>query len=103
VLADSVKFLLSNDDAFIAGGSQITQYAQEEASAAGEQARESGVWLNCHAQSADSVKIAVKAGFRSIYHCTHADSEALGPCLPTLGEAPAPLIISGPRAGMETS
>jgi hypothetical protein len=25
------------------------------------------------------------------------------PCLPTLGEAPAPLLISGPRAGMETS
>jgi imidazolonepropionase-like amidohydrolase len=74
---DSVKFLLSNDDVFIAGGSQITQYTQEEASAAGEQARESGVWLNCHAQSAESVKVAVRAGFRSIYHCTYADSEAL--------------------------
>jgi hypothetical protein len=30
---DSVKFLLSNDDVFIPGGSQITQYTQEEASA----------------------------------------------------------------------
>ena len=74
---DAVKFLLSNDDVFIPGGSQITQYTQEEASAAGEQARESGVWLNCHAQSAESVKVAVRAGFRSIYHCTYADSEAL--------------------------
>jgi imidazolonepropionase-like amidohydrolase len=74
---DSVKFLLSNDDVFVAGGSQITQYTLEEAMAAGEQARESGVWLNCHAQSAESVKIAVKAGFRSIYHCTYADEEAL--------------------------
>src|SRR3984957_5341672 len=74
---DSVKFLLSNDDVFIPGGSQITQYTLEEATAAGEQARESGVWLNCHAQSAESVKIAVKAGFRSIYHCTYADEEAL--------------------------
>jgi imidazolonepropionase-like amidohydrolase len=74
---DSVKFLLSNDDVFIDGGSQITQYTLEEATAAGEQARESGVWLNCHAQSAESVKIAVKAGFRSIYHCTYADEEAL--------------------------
>jgi imidazolonepropionase-like amidohydrolase len=74
---DSVKFLLSNDDVFVPGGSQITQYTQEEASAAGEQARESGVWLNCHAQSAESVKIAVRAGFRSIYHCTYADEEAL--------------------------
>jgi imidazolonepropionase-like amidohydrolase len=74
---DSVKFLLSNDDVFIPGGSHITQYTQEEADAAGVQARESGVWLNCHAQSAESVKMAVRAGFRSIYHCTYADEEAL--------------------------
>jgi imidazolonepropionase-like amidohydrolase len=74
---DSVKFLLSNDDVFVAGGSQMTQYSWEEAQAAGEQARESGVWLNCHAQSAESVKLAVRAGFRSIYHCTYADEEAL--------------------------
>jgi imidazolonepropionase-like amidohydrolase len=74
---DSVKFLLSNDDVFVPGGSQITQYTAEEANAAGEQARESGVWLNCHAQSAESVKLAVRAGFRSIYHCTYADEEAL--------------------------
>jgi len=74
---DSVKFLLSNDDVFVEGGSQITQYSWEEAQAAGEQARESGVWLNCHAQSAESVKLAVRAGFRSIYHCTYADEEAL--------------------------
>jgi imidazolonepropionase-like amidohydrolase len=74
---DSVKFLLSNDDVFVEGGSQITQYSWQEAQAAGEQARESGVWLNCHAQSAESVKLAVRAGFRSIYHCTYADEEAL--------------------------
>ncbi|WP_181803369.1 amidohydrolase family protein [Streptomyces shenzhenensis] len=74
---DSVKFLLSNDDVFIEGGSQLTQYTQEEADAAGRAAREVGVWLNCHAQSAESVKIAVRAGFRSIYHCTYADEEAL--------------------------
>ncbi|WP_327003229.1 amidohydrolase family protein [Dactylosporangium sp. NBC_01737] len=74
---DSIKFLLSNDDVFVPGGSHITQYTAEEANAAGAQARESGVWLNCHAQSAESVKLAVRAGFRSIYHCTYADEEAL--------------------------
>ena len=63
---DSVKFLLSNDDVFVPGGSQVTQYTAAEADAAGEQARESGVWLNCHAQSAESVKLAVRAGFRTI-------------------------------------
>ena len=33
---DSVKFLLSNDDVFIPGGSHITQYTAEEANAAGD-------------------------------------------------------------------
>ncbi|MEH0578013.1 amidohydrolase family protein [Streptomyces sp. B21-108] len=74
---DSVKFLLSNDDVFVEGGSHMTQYTQQEASAAGEEARERGLWLNAHCQSSESVKIAVRAGFRSIYHCTYADEEAL--------------------------
>src|SRR5689334_1100757 len=93
---DSVKFLLSNDDVFVEGGSQITQYTLEEAMAAGAQARESGVWLNCHAQSAESVKVAVKAGFRSIYHCTYADEEALDlleSVKDTVFVSPAPGII----------
>ena len=93
---DSVKFLLSNDDVFVEGGSQITQYTLEEAMAAGAQARESNVWLNCHAQSAESVKIAVKAGFRSIYHCTYADEEALDlleSVKDTVFVSPAPGII----------
>ena len=55
----------------------ITQYSPEEARAAGEQARESGVWLNCHAQAPESIKLAVRNGFRSVYHCTYADAEAI--------------------------
>ena len=74
---DSVKLLMSNDDVFVEGGSMITQYSPEEAQAAGEQARESGVWLNCHAQAPESIKLAVRHGFRSVYHCTYADDEAL--------------------------
>ncbi|GAB3150437.1 amidohydrolase family protein [Amycolatopsis stemonae] len=74
---DSVKLLMSNDDVFFEGGSMVTQYSAEEANAAGEQARESGVWLNCHAQAPESIKLAVRAGFRSIYHCSYADSEAI--------------------------
>jgi imidazolonepropionase-like amidohydrolase len=74
---DTVKLLLSNDDVFVEGGSQITQYSDEEAKAAGDQARESGVWLAAHCQAAESVKLAVRNGFRSIYHCTYADEEAL--------------------------
>ena len=74
---DAVKLLMSNDDVFVAGGSMITQYSPEEAQAAGAQARESGVWLNCHAQAPESIKRAVRNGFRSIYHCTYADAEAI--------------------------
>jgi imidazolonepropionase-like amidohydrolase len=74
---DAVKLLMSNDDVFVEGGSMITQYSAEEAQAAGEQARESGVWLNCHAQAPESIKLAVRNGFRSVYHCTYADAEAI--------------------------
>ena len=42
-----------------------------------QQARESGVWLNCHAQAPESIKLAVRSGFRSVYHCTYADDEAI--------------------------
>jgi imidazolonepropionase-like amidohydrolase len=74
---DAVKLLMSNDDVFVEGGSMMTQYSPEEAQAAGEQARESGVWLNCHAQAPESIKLAVRHGFRSVYHCTYADAEAV--------------------------
>lgn len=74
---DSIKFLLSSDDGFAPGGAQVLMYSEEEAQAIGEAAREHGVWLACHAQAAEAVKRAVRAGFRSIYHCTYADEEAL--------------------------
>lgn len=75
--AKSVKFLLSGEDALKPGASQQLMYTQEEADAAGEQARESGVWLACHAQASDAVKMGLRAGFRVLYHCTYADAEAL--------------------------
>jgi imidazolonepropionase-like amidohydrolase len=73
----SVKLLLSGDDAFGKGGSLVVQYTEEEVAAASEQAKRSGVWLACHAQAAASVKMAARNDFRIIYHCTHADEEAL--------------------------
>ena len=74
----------------------MTQYSAEELNAAGEAAREEGVWLNGHCQSSESVKLAVKAGFRSIYHCTYADEEALDlleSVKDTVFVSPAPGII----------
>ncbi len=74
---DSIKFLMSSDDAFQKGGAQTLMYSEEEAQAIGEAARAEGIWLACHAQASEAVKRAVRAGFRSIYHCTYADEEAL--------------------------
>jgi imidazolonepropionase-like amidohydrolase len=74
---DSIKFLMSSDEGFAPGGAQVLMYSEDEAQAIGEAAREADVWLACHAQAAEAVKRAVRAGFRSIYHCTYADEEAL--------------------------
>jgi imidazolonepropionase-like amidohydrolase len=74
---DTIKFLMSSDEGFAPGGSQTLMYSEEEAQVIGETAREEGVWLAAHAQAAEAIKRAVRAGFRSIYHCTHCDEEAL--------------------------
>jgi imidazolonepropionase-like amidohydrolase len=74
---DTIKFLLSSDEGFAPGGAQIIMYSEEEAQAVGQAAREAGIWLACHAQAAEAVKRAVRAGFRHIFHCTYADEEAL--------------------------
>src|SRR5580692_9647171 len=92
---DSVKLLLSNDDVFFDGGSMVTQYSEEEAAAAGEQARESGVWLNCHAQNPASIKLAVRNGIRSIYNCSYADPEAID-----LLEAARDSVFLSPAVGI---
>jgi len=45
---DTIKFLMSSDDAFQPGGSQTLMYSEEEAQAIGEAAHEAGIWLACH-------------------------------------------------------
>ncbi|MES2260920.1 MAG: amidohydrolase family protein [Pseudomonadota bacterium] len=92
---DSVKFLLSSDDGFAPGAGQQLMYTEQEVAAIGMQARESGVWLACHAQAAEAVKQAVRHGFRSIYHCSYADAEALD-----LLESRKDEIFVSPAAGM---
>ena len=75
--ADTIKFLMSSDEGFAPGGANVLMYSEDEAQAVGDAARAEGVWLACHAQAAEAVKRAVRAGFRCIYHCTLADEEAL--------------------------
>ncbi len=75
--AKSVKFLLSGESALKPGASMQLLYSEEEIAAAGEQARASGVWLTGHAHAAGAIKMGVRHGFRILYHCTYADTEAL--------------------------
>ncbi len=75
--AQAVKFLISGESALKPGASQQLLYTEEELMAAGEAAREHGLWLTGHAHAAAAVKLGVKAGFRVLYHCTYADDEAL--------------------------
>jgi imidazolonepropionase-like amidohydrolase len=74
---DTIKFLMSSDEGFAPGGAQQLMYSEEEAQAIGAAAREAGIWLACHAQAAEAIKRACRAGFRAIFHCTYADEEAL--------------------------
>lgn len=93
---DTIKFLMSSDEGFAPGGSQVLMYSEEEATAIGEAAREAGIWLACHAQASEAIKRATRAGFRAIFHCTYADTEALDMLearRDTLFVAPAPGLL----------
>jgi imidazolonepropionase-like amidohydrolase len=74
---DSVKLLLSGDDNFTPNGSQELAYDEDEIAAAGDEAKKQDIWLACHAQAAEAVKLGLRHGFRVLYHCSYADAEAL--------------------------
>jgi imidazolonepropionase-like amidohydrolase len=93
--AKVVKFLLSGESALKPGASLQILYTEEEIRAAGEQARESNVWLTGHAHAAEAVKMGVRNGFRVLYHCTYADAEAID----MLAERRADIFV-GPTLGI---
>lgn len=74
---DTIKFLLSGEDALVPGSSQLIVYSEAELAAAAEAAAACGLWLSAHAQAAEAVKQALRHGFRVIYHCSYADEAAL--------------------------
>lgn len=74
---DSVKFLISGEDALSPGSSQVINYSEEELAVADEMAKRHGIWFTGHTHAAASIKLAVRNGFRALYHCEMADVEAL--------------------------
>jgi imidazolonepropionase-like amidohydrolase len=74
---DSIKLLISGEDALLPGSSQNLLYSEEELEAICTAARDAGIAVAAHAQSAESIKLALKNGIKVLYHCTWADEEAL--------------------------
>jgi imidazolonepropionase-like amidohydrolase len=74
---DIVKMSLSGESALLPFSSQTVTFNDDEVAAAGRAAKERGVWLTAHAHATESIKMAVRHGYRAIYHCTWADEEAL--------------------------
>lgn len=74
---DSVKLVISGEDALKPGSSQDILYTEAELAAAQAGARKHNLWLAAHTQAAEAVKLALRYGVRTLYHCTYADAEAL--------------------------
>ncbi|WP_028055707.1 amidohydrolase family protein [Sphingobium bisphenolivorans] len=73
----SLKLVISGEDALKPGSSKDILYTDEEMTAAGEAAKEAGLWIAAHAYSPRAIALAIEAGVRILYHCSYADDAAL--------------------------
>lgn len=74
---DIVKMPITGESALIEYTSRLLEFKEEEVAAAGEAARERGVWLTAHAHSSEGMQMAIRHGFRVIYHATYMDDETI--------------------------
>jgi len=89
----SVKLVISGEDALKPGSAQDILYTDEEMQAAGEAARENGLWIAAHAYTPRAIALALEAGARIVYHASFADAaaiEALAARRDTVFYAPGP-------------
>ncbi|WP_321785108.1 amidohydrolase family protein [Paraburkholderia sp. J94] len=87
---DVVKMPITGESALIEYTSRVLEFKDEEVAAAGEVARERGVWLTAHAHSPEGIQMAVRHGFRAIYHATYMDDETIA----MIANAPQPVFIA---------
>lgn len=87
---DIVKMPITGESALIEYTSRVLEFKDEEVVAAGEVARERGVWLTAHAHSSEGIQMAVRNGFRAIYHATYMDDETIE----MIANAPEPVFIA---------
>lgn len=108
---DVVKMPLTGESALIEYSSRTLEFKDEEVQAAGEMARERGIWLTAHAHSSEGIQMALRHGFRVIYHATYMDDEtiAMAASMPEpvyIAPSPGSLWMMGnmdqpPTPGME--
>lgn len=65
---DTIKVNISGDNFVRAGQDGVTTYTEAEVQAAAEEAHERGVWLSTHARADRAVRLALKYGFKVLYH-----------------------------------
>ena len=92
---DSIKLNISGDDHTRTGSLPRTVMSDEEIRAGVTVARDFHRMVNAHCRAAESVKRAVRGGVDVIYHCEHADEEALD-----LLEAAKDRVFVGPAIGL---
>lgn len=114
---DSIKLNISGDDFTHSGAPPRTVMSEDEVRAGVTVAHDFHRMVNAHCRAAEAVKRAVRCGVDVIYHCEHADEEALdmlesvkdrvfvGPAIGLLHaavhEAPEGALSKGLRTGFE--
>lgn len=89
----SLKLIVSGEDALKPGSAQQILYTEEEMQAAGDAARDAGLWIATHTYTTSAIKLALDAGARILYHCSFADEagiEALAAKKDEIFYAPGP-------------
>jgi len=74
---DTIKINLSGDNFVRPGFGERCSYSEAEVAAASEEAHDRGCWLSCHARADSAIRLALKYGFRVIYHCDYATTETM--------------------------
>lgn len=73
----SLKLVISGEDALKPGSSGDILYTDAEMQAAGEAAKDAGLWIATHAYYPRAIGLALEAGARILYHCSFADDVAI--------------------------
>ena len=92
---DSIKLNISGDDHTRTGALPRTVMTEDEIRAGVTAAHDYHRMVNAHCRAAESVKRAVRCGVDVIYHCEHADEEALD-----LLESVKDRVFAGPAIGL---